>query len=67
MIDGAGLLALMGDQRVAVVEEEQMELLDLVLGQIGEAIIQQLLPVADDRALDQLLPRSSARRRRARS
>ncbi len=44
MVDRAALLPLMLDQRVLAVEEQQMELLHRAVGDIGLAVIDQLVP-----------------------
>ena len=44
VIDGAPLLPLMRDQCVAAVEEQQVELLDLAVGDVGAAVIDQPVP-----------------------
>src|SRR5690606_25191539 len=48
VIDRAGLLHLIGDQVILVVEEEEAELLDLLLAHRALAIFKQRLPRADD-------------------
>src|SRR5690606_41892779 len=48
VIDRAGLLVLIGDEVIIVVEEEEAELLDLLLAHRGLAIFKQRLPRADD-------------------
>src|SRR5439155_19030967 len=44
MVDRAALLALVFDQYVLAVEEQDVELLDLVVRDMGIAIIDQLVP-----------------------
>ena len=44
VVDRTALLPLMFDQRVLAVEEQQMELLDGAVGDIGLAVIDQFVP-----------------------
>ncbi len=44
MVDRAALLALMLDQHVLAVEKQDVEFLDLVVRDLGVAIIDQLVP-----------------------
>ena len=44
MVDGAALLALVLDQHILAVEEQDVEFLDLVVRDLGIAIIEQLVP-----------------------
>src|SRR3546814_8859892 len=48
VVDGALLLHLVGDQAVALVEEQQAELLDLLVRHGLAAVGEQLVPGGDD-------------------
>ena len=62
VIDRAALLLFVRDQRVLAVEEQQMELLDLAVGDVGAAIIDQPIPRPDDRPVAQFRLDQSQRR-----
>jgi hypothetical protein len=51
MVDCAALLALMLEQHVLAVEKQDVELLDRVVGDVGRAVVDQLVPRIDDRPL----------------
>ena len=56
MVDGAALLHLVGDQRVALVEEEDAELLDRLEAHRAAAVVDHRRPRIEERALlDRLL------------
>src|SRR6476660_8466513 len=62
MVDRAALLPLMLDQLVFAVEKQQMEFLDCAMRDIGLAVIDQLVPGADDVGLAELRFREAQRR-----
>src|SRR5260221_478478 len=62
MIDGPALLPLVLDQYVFAVEEEDVELLDCAVSDLCGAIIDQLVPRVDHRALVQFRPHQPQRR-----
>ena len=56
VVDGPALLLLVLDQHVLAVEEEDVEFLDLAVGDMRRAVVDELVPGADHRALLQLRP-----------
>jgi hypothetical protein len=54
VVDRAALLALVPDQHVLPVEKQDVELLDLVVGDMGRAVVDQPVPRVDHRLLLQL-------------
>jgi hypothetical protein len=54
VVNGSALLPLVPDQHVLAVEEQDVELLDLTVRDLGAAIIDKLVPGVDDRPLLQL-------------
>ncbi len=62
VIDGAGLLHLIGDELIALVEEQQPELLFILIGHRGAAIVDHAGPGRQHGALLHLAARDPARR-----
>src|SRR5271169_5288352 len=61
VVDRAALLALVLEQHILAVEKQDVELLDLVVRDLGAAIIDQLVPGIDHRPFLQLRPHQPQR------
>jgi len=48
MVDGSALLAFILDQYILAIEEQDVELLDLAVRDLGAAVIDKLVPGVDD-------------------
>ena len=59
VIDGAFLLALVGEELQFLVEEQDVEFLMLLIADMDAAIIEQLRPAFDDRFVGRFSPLSS--------